>query len=217
MRDYDKPDPGVIIALSIFAVIVLSGISYCSWYHWPREKPAQVVHAIWSYTHYLHQKTRTHSEEWGKPYGKNVIPGTLSCERRYYGEEDCFCHDVCSGNGSNETCTHHCSSCSVYKDWCKYDHWIWPVIKTANTTGTSVDEPVWPMLAAQPPDQYIEQKPEYLVTFQNDDPSDTKQCTYTAKDYKELHQFIRGEWWRVKTNAGFGVCDPLVLLTAEGG
>lgn len=151
----------------------------------------------------------------GKPYGKDVIQGTLRCERRYCGEEECFCTETCTGTGSNETCVHHCSSCSVYKDWCMYDHWTWPIVKSASTNGPSTETPHWPSLQPEGVDQRLEQVQEYDVTLESE-PPDSKRCIFHPGSYEEVKKYLHGEWWLVKTNAGFGYCEPIKLLTAEG-
>ncbi len=128
---------------------------------------------------------------------------------------ECNCRESCKDNGNGfSTCTDVCStcqkcstcskteydtcydSCPVYKDWCKYDYYEWPIIKTMNTAGSKHDEH-WPELEAFGPDQRINRTEKYEVEFLNE-----KKTTrsYHPSNLTDFARFQDGASWRIKVN-----------------
>ncbi len=204
----------VIIGI-IGIVCVLLFIGIIVWCIIPRKIPAKIIDSRWTWTSDLQQKTKYRAEEWGKPWGKDVVPGSLHCKSKYYGQRRCNCYTTrtCSGSGDHKSCSshEHCSSCPEYRDWCVYDYWLWPVIQTKTNTGDCLKNPVWPELIANGPDQRIAQHEKYEVTFK---PEEHDTCVYKAKSLNDLRQYVESNWWQIKVNK-FSLCEPVKLLTGE--
>ncbi len=207
----------------------------------PREVNASISGISWVYTADLRQKTQKHGTDWGSPSESSAF--NVSCNKKYYGDEDCHphdcrphsesyecnctseecnCHESCSSNGNGfSTCTTRCSTCRscstcsrtvydtcydqcpVYKNWCEYDYYAWPVISTNQTAGTT-HEVKWPDLAANGPDQRLDRTEKYKVAF-----TDGKDnWTHTPWSYAEFQKFSTGETWKLKVRR-IGSVEPL--------
>jgi hypothetical protein len=218
---------GVGTGLAAFIALVV-------WILTPWEVTTKVSGISWQYTSKLRQKTLMHGEDWGAPSGSFNV----SCERKYYGDEDCHPHDCrphsvsyecncssspcncstkCSDNGNGfSTCSESCStcrscstcsrteydtcydSCPVYKDWCSYDYYEWPVIQTLNTAGATHDER-WPVLEAVGADQRLDRVEVYDVSFVDvKDPKET--WSYKPTGLTEFQKFDTNQTWRLKVN-----------------
>lgn len=189
--------------LTLGASIIIVIIWFLCWLLVPHEKIAKVVGINWSYRSDLRQKTLAHDSGWGSPFGSFNV----SCRRRYYGDEDCNphrCYDS-FGTGTYRTCYNRCS---VYKDWCEYDYYVWPIIKTVETYGSAHDEH-WPELTAGP-DQRIDKTERYRVTFIAED-----EWTYRTDVLNDFLRFNLDTFWRIKVNK-LKMVTPLQLLQPEG-
>src|SRR5271157_5232490 len=91
---------GIITGIVVGTIIIT--LFGCLIYHLvPKNNPGTVASVSWNTSTHLLQKTKYHAEEWGEPYGKDIVPGTKRCESRYYGQRKCFCssHESCYGSG----------------------------------------------------------------------------------------------------------------------
>lgn len=142
---------------------------------------------------------------------------------------ECNCRTTCSDKGNGfSSCSESCStcrscstcsrteydtcydSCPVYKDWCAYDYYEWPVIKTLNTAGVTHDER-WPELEAVGADQRIDRIEVYEVAFV--DVKDVKETwSYKPTGLVEFQKFDTNQTWRLKVNR-LRIVAPLQRIT----
>lgn len=125
---------------------------------------------------------------------------------------DCGCREVCTdlGNGFSScddvcsTCYEECSrteydtcyeQCDVYKDWCDYSYYEWPIIRTEKTTGSS-HAVEWYGLKTTRPHQKIVRIEEYQVSFSGEG----KIWAYQPSDLGEFRAFEKGAEWIIKVN-----------------
>lgn len=196
-------DKGPAVAI-IVGVLALIGL--LCWLFIPHETVAKVTFITWNYRADLRQRTLKHDSGWGSPFGAFNV----SCQRRYYGEEDCNPHPCGTGfhldfnTDSRDTCYAHCS---VYKDWCEYDYYDWPIIRTERTSGVAHDEH-WPELAAGP-EQRVDRTEEYKVDFVGD-----TDWSYSPNNLGDFRRFLPKEMWKIKVNNAKMV-TPLQVLRPE--
>lgn len=130
---------------------------------------------------------------------------------------ECNCQQSCTDNKNgfstcSETCStcQRCSTCSrteydtcydqcpVYKPWCSYDYYEWPVIQTLTTSGVTHDEH-WPVLEAKGEEQKLDRTENYAVTFI--DVKNSKESWEVApRSLGEFQQFEPAQVWRLKVN-----------------
>lgn len=142
------------------------------------------------------------------PHECNPHSVSYSCNCTTY---ECGCTTSCSSNGNGySTCSERCSSCSrcdtcyrteydtcydqcpVYRDWCSYDYYDWPVKQTKSTGGASHEEH-WPGL--QPADgQRLERVEHYNVTFLGEG----DRYNYEPETLLDFRRFDVGERWHLK-------------------
>lgn len=156
-----------------------------------------------------------HSKYYGdencNPYNCNAHQVSYECSCVSY---ECNCSQSCTDNGNGfSTCRNVCSTCQrcstcyrteydtcyrrcpVYKQWCAYDWYDWPVVDTKVTRGTKPWETVWPPLEAGA-NQKLDRQEEYVVDF-----TDRKATwEHKPKTLEEFRYFQKGAVWRVKTN-----------------
>ncbi len=132
----------------------------------------------------------------------------------------CNCRQSCRDNGNGfSTCSESCSSCQrcqscsrteydtcydqcdVFKQWCSYDYYQWPVIATRTTTGSSHDER-WGELEAEGPLQRLDKSEQYTVTFVA-----AETWKYRPSSLAEFRYFNSGVSWRILVNR-FGSVQP---------
>ena len=130
---------------------------------------------------------------------------------------DCNCRTTCTDNKNGfSSCSESCStcqrcstcnrteydtcydSCPVYKDYCTYDYYEWPIIQTLKTSGFEHNEH-WPELAANGVDQRLDQTEFYEVTF-IEAKTGKENWTYRPKTLVEFKTFEAKQFWRLKVN-----------------
>jgi hypothetical protein len=94
----------------------------------------------------------------------------------------------------------------VYKDWCSYDYYEWPIIATKSTTGSTHDEH-WADLKADGPLQRLEQSEAYEVRFAGEKDA----WKYRPRNLTEFRYFNLGVTWRILVNR-VGVVQPVQAL-----
>lgn len=138
---------------------------------------------------------------------------------------ECNCHKSCSSNKNgfstcSEECDHckHCSTCShteydtcydqcnVYKDWCAYDYYEWPVIAERVTMGSAHNE-YWGDLHADGQLQRLDQSQEYTVSFSGQ----PDVWTYSPRSLSEFRYFNTGTTWKILVNR-VGTVQPIQAL-----
>lgn len=195
--------PIAAITLGVSAIVGLP-----IWLLYPKEVTGQVTHIEWVYQSDLRQKTLMHDSGWGSPSGAFNV----TCRRKYYGEEDCNYHPCNPHMNAAEvleydTCHSHCD---VYRDWCEYDYYDWPIIKTLQTMGSRHNE-YWPDLQPTGPDQRLDRKERYKVEFAGE-----TRWTYQPNNLVDFQRFEVDAYWRLKVNR-LKMATPLKLLRAEWG
>lgn len=155
------------------------------------------------------------------PHRCNPYSVSYDCNCTTY---DCNCARNCS-NGNREcrrTCStcRRCSRCSrteyrtcydrcdVYRDWCEYDYYSWPVVKTLATSGADHNEH-WPDLVASGPEQRLDRTEKYRVVF-----TGKKEWTYAPNNIGEFRRFQANEMWKIKVN-NLKIVTPLRVLRPE--
>lgn len=228
------PTAAVVIPLSVAGGGML--LWFFIWLFTPRYVDVKVEDVVWTYTANLRHRTQLHTEEWGRPGTRgfyNEPAFNVSCERRYYGDEDCNPHDChphsqsyscnctsydcnCSTSCSNSrngfsNCSRSCGSCSrcdtcyrtvydtcydrcsVYKDWCSYDYYDWPIASTQMTSGH--DHAVyWPYLVPASAEERVQKIQNYKVLFSCPD----DKYEYEPDSLLEYKRFSIGDAWRLQ-------------------
>lgn len=213
------------------------------WLATPREYDVPVADLSWKYTEKMRVRELRHSAEWGRPGPKGYYqdtPFNVSCQRKYYGQEDCDpydcepyqaeeacgnyecnCRTQCKdkGNGFSdcrqecERCTRYCTktkyrtcyrSCPVYKQWCDFDYFEWPVRTTQETTGTT-HQVSWPGLKPTSDFSRIERSEHYEVRFRCKD----EMQTYRPQDLADFRRFSPGDYWRIRIGKVLGGVEPV--------
>ena len=191
-------------------VLIVAGIiGFSVWLLRDRNKSFQVVTSSWTTQSDLRQKTQYHGAEWGRPWGKDAF--NIQCHSRYYGQQRCFCHEVCSGPTKTRSCHQSCSSCPEYRDWCEYDYWEWPIIKTMTNFGLPEVDPSWPTLTANGPDQRVDQSVTFNVQWIDEE---NERTDWRAASIQDLRRFHHRDWWQVTVNHA-GKFVPVKILTGE--
>ena len=193
-KESKKYIPATFIILGVVALIGL-----ITWALWPKTLFARVDSIGWYYSVELHEKTIAHGSEWGSPWGKEVVSGSLSCISKYYGMKDCMCHTDYdyTGYGKNRHRTSHrvCSRCPDYRDWCNYDYVTWPVKNKWDSSGDSFAVS-WPDYPQPNENQRVVRSEYYNVVFL--DAEDNKKYTLHPKSLNEFREFVVGERHKIK-------------------
>lgn len=148
------------------------------------------------------------------PHQCNAHSVSYDCNCTSY---ECNCRKSCSDNGNGfSTCSESCSTCErcstcsrteydtcydqcdVFKDWCEYDYYEWPVVQTLKTGGAEHNEH-WPVLEANGPEQRVDRAERYQVDFVNlKDPEQTWE--YHPSSLVEFKLFEGRQSWHAKVN-----------------
>lgn len=163
-------------------------------------------------------RSKFYGTEKCRPHTCNAHSVSYDCNCTSY---DCRCHKSCSDNKNGfSTCSEECDTCQrcstcnrteydtcydqcdVYKDWCAYDYYEWPIIATKRTTGVSHDEH-WADLKADGPFQRLDQTETYEVQFAEKE----DRWKYRPRSLAEFRYFNAGVSWRVLVNR-VGMIQP---------
>lgn len=129
--------------------------------------------------------------------------GTSTCSG---GDRSCStCYDTCYRT-EYDTCY---DKCPVHDQWCRYDRWVWPVVKQGETGGRT-DEVRWPDLAAVGDEQRLDRRESYAVTFA----ADGEQWSIKPAGLEEFRRYQAGARWRLRVNRA-GSVEPLGVVAAE--
>lgn len=134
---------------------------------------------------------------------------TYSCNCQNY---ECGCHETCTSKKNGfSSCTTHCSTCSkcstcsrtvystcydrcpVFRNWCEYDYYDWPVINQVEVVGDTPDTK-WSTMEPEGLDQRMDRLESYTVTFKSSDDA----WDYKPKDLEEFKKFRAGMRWQLK-------------------
>lgn len=198
---YPKPDrsfgPIQIILLIALGVIIIVGIYFGAVY----KKAYKVVHVSWTASSYLKQRTQVHSSDWCPPDHEAF---NVQKSRKFRNMRDCLCSTDSEGNKS-------CSKCPNYDDWCEYDWYDWPIIKTLSNTKEPLSTPEWPIIKPIE-NQRVDTDIVFEAVFKDEDGN---LMEYKAKSLEELRRYEIGAWWKVSRTFGVGFV-PLNVLQGEG-
>lgn len=156
------------------------------------------------------------------PHNCNAHSVSYECNCTSY---ECNCRTSCTDNKNgfsscSETCSscQRCSTCSrteydtcydqcdVYKDWCSYDYYEWPIIATKETYGVTHDEH-WADLKADGPLQRLDQHETYEVKFAGKEDA----WKYRPGNLTEFQRFSTGATWKIQVNR-LGMVHPVQVL-----
>lgn len=166
--------------------------------------------------------SRYYGNEDCHPHNCNPRTENYDCNCSSY---SCNCRETCSSNKNGfSTCSTSCSTCSkcstcsrtvystcydrcsVYKNWCEYDYYAWPVIAHLSKSGAT-HAVSWPVLEAKGTDQRLDRTEVYEVVFAKD--GDT--WTYSPRSLAEFEKFNESSIWRIKVRR-IGTVEPLELI-----
>lgn len=166
--------------------------------------------------------SRYYGDEDCHPHQCNPRTENYDCNCSSY---SCNCRETCSSNRNGfSTCSTSCSTCSkcstcsrtvystcydrcsVYKDWCDYDYYAWPVVTHLSKSGAT-HAVSWPVLEAKGPDQRLDRAELYEVVFAKD--GDT--WAYNPRSLDEFNKFNESSIWRIKVRR-VGTIEPLELI-----
>lgn len=185
-----------IIGVVLGVFLVVAGIV---WLFTPKTTFAKVEDLSWYYTVQLEQKTIRPAEQWGKPWSQEVVAGSMSCTRKFYGMERCHCRTerTTTGFGENRRTTtrQKCSTCPEYRNWCSYKYVDWPVVKTWTSAGKTFTTE-WPKHPDPVvPDQRTRKDQNYNVIFTT---KDGEKYTLHPRSIGEFKKYPRGGTWIIK-------------------
>lgn len=165
-------------------------------------------------------ENRYYGDENCHPHDCRPHQVSYSCNCTSY---ECNCRTSCTSNRNGfSTCSESCSTCSrcstcyrteydtcydrcpVYRDWCSFDWYDWPIIATKTTRGTT-QTVYWPELEARPGDQKLDRVESYAVTFRKGE----KSWSYAPSSLGEYRYFNPGATWRVKVNRAGSIWPQL--------
>jgi len=170
-------------------------------------------------------ETRQHGTEDCNAHDCNPHQVGHSCNAH-----DCNCSTQCTdqGNGYSQ-CSESCSTCydtcyeteydtcydqcDVYEEWCEYDYYTWPIIKTETASGVNNHDMKWPALEKTGENQKIDSISRFEVKFQ-DIKDDTERWDLHPKDANEFTLYTAGDHWKIKVNRA-GMIWPLSKIRAE--
>lgn len=159
-------------------------------------------------------ESRQHGTHNCNPYDCNPHSVPCNCHEVSAGES-CSEHCSSSGNGFSEceeVCTpeyvEQCDSCTeydtcyeqcpTYDDWCSYQYYEWPIIRTESTHGTDLATLAWPALDVDPNPsnpQRLDRQETYTVVFRND--HGTWEIQTTLVDFRRYHT---DDTWVIEVN-----------------
>jgi hypothetical protein len=133
------------------------------------------------------------------------------------------CHESCSScsrcstcyRTEYSTCTDTCyrteydtcyDQCPVYKQYCHYDRYTWPIINRQMTSGSDW-QPHWGTLVAGDL-QRLDKFETYGVYFQDEK---GQRFSYVPRSLAEYRYFNTGHFWKVRTNRA-GAVEPVEEL-----
>lgn len=196
-----RGNPFVFSAGSAITAGVVGLIWFIVWVAYPREVVVEVEDISWMYITNLRQKEIRHDGGWGhqgtRGYYKEPVFDE-KCETRYYGEETYICGSYTTTYpcGNNQTCTMinfvYCDR-PVYKTWCDYAYFEWPVIDTKQNIGFH-HETEWGEFALSGPNQRIQKISSYEVNFKNSD----DKYQYKPETLEDFKRFDKGDKWKLQ-------------------
>lgn len=170
-------------------------------------------------------QSKYYGDEDCHPHNCNPHSVSYECNCTSY---ECNCRTTCTDNKNgfsscSESCStcQRCSTCSrteydtcydrcpVYKDYCTYDYYEWPIIQSLKTGGFEHNER-WPELEAKGADQRLDKTEFYEVTFMEARAS-KKSWTYKPRSLAEFKTFDTKQLWRIEVNR-LGSVTPLRRL-----
>lgn len=185
------------------SVIVAGSVAliyFVVWVATPREVDVHVEDISWMYLTNVRQREVRHSSGWGHPGNKGFYKEPVfnkNCESRYYGEETYVCGSyttvyACGKSTCSQIHYRYCNR-SVYKTWCDYDYYEWPVVNFEQTSGNT-HEVRWSELKPNGPLQRIQNIANYEVNFVNVD----DRFQYKPGSLADFRRFSPKDRWRLQ-------------------
>ncbi len=171
-------------------------------------------------------ESRYYGTENCNPHQCNAHQVSYSCNCTSY---SCNCRQSCTDNRNVfSTCTEVCSTCQrcdtcyrteydtcydqcpVYRDWCSYNYYDWPIKTTQHTSGA--DHVVrWPDLVPIGDQQRLQKIEKYKVDFR----TAAEAFEYAPESLTDFRRFTRGDPWRLKIGKVRGRVENLEPILAE--
>lgn len=196
-----KINPFVFSVGAAVTAGVVALIWFIVWMAYPREVVTTVDDISWMYITNLRQKETRQGSGWGHQGTRGFYKEPVfneRCESRYYGEETYICgwYTTTYDCGNNTTCqTVNYVYCNrpVYKTWCDYSYFEWPVIDTIQKFG-STHEVVWGEFNVKGLHQRIQKISSYEVNFKTIDDG----WQYKPGDLEDFKRFNPGDKWKLQ-------------------
>lgn len=168
-------------------------------------------------------ETRQHGTHDCNPYDCNPHSVDCNCHSVQTGEscsttcssgDNGFseCSESCSPTYSTEcsTCTEYDTcyhQCPTYDEWCSYNYYNWPTIRTERTAGQGAQAVVWPHLTTDPnppsPQRLVHHE-NYSVEFRNEN----DHWSLTPRNESEYGRYPLHARWLIEVNRA-GRVKPL--------
>jgi hypothetical protein len=190
--------------LSLGALIFAGTVGFIWFIVWvatPRELIADVEDISWMYITNLRQREVRHDGDWGHQgtrghYDEPVF--NERCYSKYYSDETYVCgsYETSYDCGNGQTCYNtnyiYCTR-DVYRTWCDYDYYEWPVVATKQTMG-STHETYWDNFQPDGPLQRVQKIQSYEVNFQTFD----DKFQYKPDSLSDFKRFNPHDRWKLQ-------------------
>jgi hypothetical protein len=197
---YPEQTSDYTVVSIVAGALICIGLGVGIYFGVTNKEAYKVIHTSWTASSYLRQRTLVHSSDWCPP---DHDAFNVQKSRKFKNMKDCFC-------STDDDGVRHCSKCPNYDDWCEYDWYDWPVIKTLSNSGEADKTPTWPIMKPIE-NQRVDTGIVFEAVFENEDRA---KIEYRAQSLEELRQYNVGAWWNV--NRAFGVgFKPLNVLNGE--
>lgn len=159
------------------------------------------------------------------PYRCNPRQVSYSCNCTSY---SCNCTSSCSSNRNGfSTCKQTCSTCTrcgtcyrteystcyhqcpIYRDWCSYDYYDWPIKATQKTQGSD-QSCRWPEMSADD-NQRLQKTEKYDVQFKDEEDV----FEYVPESLAAYKQFTVGEAWTLQIGKVRGKIESLQKTSTD--
>lgn len=198
----------VLVSCCLLSMTLI--IKFLFWAFTARDVQAQVKNIEWKHTENLREREARSGGGWGQPGDKGFYDEpafNVECRSKYYGQEDCNPHSC--GIDNKSTCH---DSCSVYRRWCDYDYYEWPVRETKQTFGFTHDVS-WPNIVPTGPHRRVQRVAEYHVVFRAY--KEDEILTYDTKELANFDRFNVEDTWQLEVGHITGNVTPVKRVTAE--
>lgn len=212
IRSVNEGDPRMLLTVVGIAGTLALGFLIVFLFT-PHEMNARVVGMKWIHIARYEERTVHTSEGWGSPDGAFNV----TCQNRYYGQRPCSPYS-CNYHTESYSCgstkyPQRCSrtvhstcwrSCPVYRDWCRYNHYVWEKRNEQTLAGESPHNLMWPDMGPADETHRTIKVPAYIVHFKHNE----DRFSFDPETSERFMQFDTGQNW-VCEKAIIGSFKPL--------